>query len=156
ALPGERARPVGLGRYGGERLVVAVGRLGVGAGLVGLAPRLAAPGARVGERLFGWQVAIPVNLRSLTPSLALLVLVFAATMFVNQKQGDVHGSDSGYAFWRDREAIAARLEALGAGGVVELDDGILSYSLPSGAMNGFGFALDREAFEAWNRAELLD
>jgi hypothetical protein len=75
-------------------------------------------------------------------------------MFVNQKQGDVHGSDNGYAFWRDRGVIAERLEGLG-GGVVELDDGIFSYALPSGAMSGFGLALDKEAFAAWNRAELL-
>ena len=144
----ESADPALFGRYSWRRFVVSVGLVGIGLGVGWAALR----GWSVG-RLLERRFSVPIAPRRLAAVPALLALAFVATVFVNHKQGGADGVRSTYAFWRDRDAIAARLE--GAGGVVEYDDGLLSYALPNGAMSGFGLALDPEAFGAWNRADLL-
>src|SRR5262249_53926099 len=60
-------------------------------------------------------------------------------------------------FWERRAAIERDLERVCAGcGLVEFDDGIFSWSLRMPVMSGLGFTLDKPAFDAQRRGELLD
>ena len=152
-LFGESQKPVFLGRYSAKRLVVICGALTAGAVLVGPARALV---IRATERLRA-RSEFAADLRFLVPVVAALFVLVAASAFVALKQGDGYGAEQGYQFWQDREAVAARLQAAGgAGGIIELDDGIISYTLPNKTMSGFGLTLDAEAFAAWQRGALLD
>lgn len=152
-LFGESQKPIFLGRYSAKRLVVIGGALAAGAVLVGPARALV---VRATERLRP-RSEFAVDLRFLVPVAAALFILVAANAFVTLKLGEAYGAEQGYRFWQDREAVALRLlEAGGPGGIIELDDGIVSYALPNKAMSGFGLTLDAEAFAAWQRGELLD
>lgn len=151
-LFGESQQPV-FWRYSAKRLVVIGGALAVGAVLVGPARALVTKGV---ERLRP-RSEFAANLGFLVPVVAALTVLVVANAFIALKLGDVYGAEAGYRFWQDREAVAARLEAAGGpGGIIELDDGILSYALPNKTMSGFGLTLDAEAFAAWQRGDLLD
>ena len=151
-LLGESQHPVLLGRYTARRLLAGLGVLAAGAGLL-LAVRAV---AAKGSRLFRGRTAVRVDLRSVVPLLGLAFVILAAHAFVNLKRTDDYGSDN-YAFWAHRESVTARLAARHAeGGIIEMDDGIISYSMPAPTMSGFGLALDKEAYRAWQRGTLLD
>lgn len=152
-LFGESQQPVFLGRYSVKRLLVIGGAFASGAVLVGPARALALWAT---ERLRP-RSEYAADLRFMIPIVAALFVLVAANAFVALKLGDVYGAEQGYQFWQDREAVAARLQAAGGpGGIIELDDGIISYALPNKTMSGFGLTLDAEAFAAWQRGALLD
>ena len=152
-LFGESQKPIFLGRYSAKRLVVISSALAAGAVLIGPARALVTKG-------IDWlrpQVEFGANLRFFVPVVAALTVLVVANAFVALKLGDVYGAERAYRFWQDREAVAERLQATGGpGGIIELDDGIISYALPNKTMSGFGFTLDREAYAAWQRGDLLD
>jgi hypothetical protein len=61
-----------------------------------------------------------------------------------------------FGLWSRREAITAALRARGlTQGLLDFDDGILAYSLPSPALSGLGFALDWEAQRARAAGQLF-
>lgn len=85
---------------------------------------------------------------------ALLVLV-QANAFADQKRSGGLGLTN-YDLWRRGPEIDAALEARCPGcGVVEFDDGILSFVLDRPVMNGLGLMLDPEAAAARRAGRLL-
>jgi hypothetical protein len=60
-----------------------------------------------------------------------------------------------YAFWRDRHRIAASLAELAPGEkIVELDDGIVNFSLQSPTFSGLGYTIHKEAVEPYRRGSM--
>jgi hypothetical protein len=124
--------------------------------------------------VFNWIVAATVaagieRLRAATPgerrgraaaalglATALVFVLLQANAFAEVKRSGRFGLGN-YHFWERRDAIGRELERVCPGcGVVEFDDGILSYSLPMPVMSGIGLTLDKVAFDAQRRGELLD
>lgn len=70
---------------------------------------------------------------------------------------NVHAHAAGvYRFWRAGDRIAQTLRQMDPGmKLVEIDDGLISYSLSMPAMHGLGFVLDPRGYEAKLRGELL-
>lgn len=83
-------------------------------------------------------------------------VLLIANVFIDSKHPSAY-SRSNYSFWIKREEITENLYKVYSGkGIIELDDGIIAYSLPIPAMGGFGFTLDKEAFKAKQRGKLLE
>lgn len=62
-----------------------------------------------------------------------------------------------FSFWKERVEITNELQPiLKNKGIVEVDDGIIAYSLPVHVMSGFGLALDKKAVPALKSSKLLD
>lgn len=62
-----------------------------------------------------------------------------------------------YEFWKNRDAIENQIANVYDGkGIIEFDDGIISFSLNLPALSGTGLNLDSEAFEYYKKGELLD
>jgi hypothetical protein len=84
-----------------------------------------------------------------------LFVVLSGNAFVQLKHTSTYGADF-YNFWKDREAIAARLNVLApAGGVLEFDDGIVAFTLPRSTTSGMGLAVDKAMVQSSDRGELL-
>lgn len=89
-------------------------------------------------------------------ALAALFVLVQANAFAGQKRGGGQGLVN-HDLWRRGAEIEAALEARCPGcGVVELDDGILSFALDRPVMNGLGLALDPEAAAALRAGRLLE
>lgn len=85
----------------------------------------------------------------------LLFLAIRAAAFCDLKMRPGYNGHY-HRLFTERARLAAELEALApASGLVELDDGILAYSLGKPTLSGLGFAMDREAYEARRAGQLL-
>jgi len=119
--------------------------LGAGLLLVGWLGSLAgAPGA----------LARPGPRRLLLLGASLLALLHANTLVSHLREGKV-GLRKARVFAHRAETDAALQRLCGGCGVVEFDDGILSFSLRRPVLSGIGLALDAEGVEALRRGELL-
>jgi len=114
--------------------------------------------------VFSWIVADAVarcieggtrRFRTACSAICVFVVLLYANAFADQKRRGEYGL-ANHDFWQRSREIDAALESRCPGcGVVEFDDGILSYSLRRSVMSGLGFTLDREGVEASRRGELL-
>lgn len=105
-------------------------------------------------RILG-RLGTSTGMRRAVTGLCVLVVILQANVFVDQKRQGGLGI-ANHAFWKRGAEVDAALEARCPGcGLVELDDGILSYSLARPVMNGLGLAIDREASAALRGGELL-
>jgi len=97
----------------------------------------------------------PQRVRRVVGAAAALLVLVQANAFADQKRRG-EAALASYDFWRRGREIDAALESRCPGcGIVELDDGILAYSLRRPVMSGLGLALDREGFAALRGGELL-
>ncbi|MBI1785545.1 hypothetical protein HYR69_10415 [Candidatus Sumerlaeota bacterium] len=81
--------------------------------------------------------------------------VYYTLSFTNLKRGDPYQTNL-FNLWQEGGRLQKELRTRYDGkGFIEFDDGIISYALNIPAMSGLGFTLDREAFEAKERGELL-
>lgn len=106
-----------------------------------------------------WESAVraelPTTRGPLISIVILLFIAFATIQFTNLKRTDSYQLNL-YRAWKSGPEIAQTLRGRYDGkGIIEFDDGILSYAMKTPAMSGLGFTLDREAFEAKERGELL-
>lgn len=86
---------------------------------------------------------------------SFLFVLLIANAFENTKTVTEYNAHY-FNFWTQRQRITADLKRLsGESKIIEFDDGIISYSLDIPAISGLGFALDKEAFEAKQRGDLL-
>ena len=87
---------------------------------------------------------------------AILLVMLAANSFINHKTLGNYNLPY-YKFWQSSERIESALTAIDPHiKIVEYDDGVMAYFLDIPAMNGFGFTLDREAYEAQHSGRLLE
>ena len=62
-----------------------------------------------------------------------------------------------YEFWKNRKVIETQIANVYNGkGIIEFDDGIISYSLNLLAISGTGLSLDKEAYEYYKKGDFLD
>ncbi len=62
-----------------------------------------------------------------------------------------------YEFWKNRKVIEKQIANVYDGkGVIEFDDGIISFSLNLPALSGTALNIDNEAYEYYKKGELLD
>lgn len=106
-----------------------------------------------------WEAAVRQQLPSSRgPMVSILVLLFvgfSVIQFTNLKRTDPYQLNL-YRAWKAGPEIAQTLRQRYDGkGIIEFDDGVISYATKTPAMSGLGFTLDREAFEAKERGELL-
>jgi hypothetical protein len=89
-------------------------------------------------------------------AVSVLLVILAANSFINNKL--LHNYNSAYYdFWTDSQSINRELKALDPNiKIVEYDDGVMAYFLDIPTMNGFGFTLDHDAYEAQYNGRLLD
>lgn len=87
---------------------------------------------------------------------AFALALFLAVGFAGLKRTDDYQIPLWQVWSRGAETRAAFDERTGARGLLELDDGLISYAMNLPAIGGLGFTLDREAFEAKEAGELLD
>jgi hypothetical protein len=121
----------------------------LGVALVVLSRRIAARGAAFART--GRPIAIAVG-----PIFALLFAVASANSFVNLKS-DSHYNDLIGEFWSHRAEINKELALAAPGvGLVEVDDGIMAYSLDMSTMAGNGLSVDREMIRAIRDGQLFD
>ena len=98
---------------------------------------------------------IPRKISQHLVTLSFLFVLLIANAFTNTKRVTEYNVQY-FEFWKQRQNITAKLNMLsGRSGIIEFDDGIISYSLDRATMSGLGFMLDREAYEAKQRGELL-
>ncbi len=88
---------------------------------------------------------------------ALAFVLVSANDFVELKRHGRHQSPN-HAFWAERVATRAKLEAVCPGcGVLSFDDGIVAFALDGvPTMNGLGLVLDSEGAQALADGGLLD
>jgi hypothetical protein len=85
-----------------------------------------------------------------------LFAFMSANTLVNQKSDRRYG-DLMFAFWSARTQVDAALARLAPDSrVLELDDGIMGYSLARATMSGTGLSIDHEAYDAWKANRCLD
>lgn len=62
-----------------------------------------------------------------------------------------------YEFWQKRAEIEKQIQETYKGkGIIEFDDGIISWSLKYPALSGTGLSLDKEAYNYYQKGEFLD
>jgi hypothetical protein len=87
---------------------------------------------------------------------SFLLIILLANSFINTKILNSYNLFS-YSFWENRREIENNVkQAIGDSGIIEYDDGIISYSLNIPTIEGFGFVLDHEAFQAKQKGNLLE
>lgn len=88
-------------------------------------------------------------------SLILLIVTFVfANAFMEKYR---FKENRYYEFWKDRKVIEKQIANVYDGkGIIEFDDGIISFSLNLPALSGTGLNLDSEAFEYYKKGELLN
>jgi hypothetical protein len=87
----------------------------------------------------------------------LMLVLVSANAFVDMIQSSPHPSRN-FTFWTERGEVRQLLDRTCPGcGVLEFDDGIVSYSLDrTSTLNGLGLAMDRQAQEALEQGRLLE
>ncbi|MDD5367451.1 MAG: hypothetical protein PHQ40_00335 [Anaerolineaceae bacterium] len=85
---------------------------------------------------------------------SILFVIFIANAYTNAKVQSGY-SRYFYDFWSGRDQIEKELLRSSGKGIVEIDDGVISYSLDIPTMSGSGLNLDRAAFEARRNGDLL-
>ncbi len=87
----------------------------------------------------------------------LLALSVYTSISFNQLKRSERYQASLHKLWSEGERLREELRAKDIGkGILEFDDGIISYALDLPAMGGLGFTLDPEAFEAKEKGNLLE
>jgi len=99
---------------------------------------------------------LPTVLKSRLLKLALiLILVFFSHSYLLNYESNI--SDSDKINRNNISRIKLMIDKyLIDGKIIEMDDGIISYSSDNECLSGFGLAIDREGYEARNNGVLLD
>lgn len=106
---------------------------------------------RLLDRLAPSPRAARLGLAAVALGLLYFAVAFGTFKRIDRYQDDLH------RIWTLGPSLRERLrENYDGAGFVEFDDGVLSWSLGIPALSGLGFTLDREAFEAKERGELLE
>jgi hypothetical protein len=86
----------------------------------------------------------------------VLYVVLCGNAFIQQKHFSTYGADF-YHFWRARDEISARLDAvIPHGGILEFDDGIVAYALSRQITSGTALASDAEALRHSRQGRMLE
>jgi hypothetical protein len=87
--------------------------------------------------------------------IALPLMILTSNAFINNRVLYNYNSLY-YDFWMQRSFITQKLKTMDRNiKIIEFDDGVISYFLDIPTMNGLGFTLDREGFEAQSSGHLL-
>jgi hypothetical protein len=98
----------------------------------------------------------PLPLGPVGACAGFLFAFMSANTLVNQKSDGRYG-DLMFAFWSVRSQVDAALARLAPDSrVLEIDDGIMGYSLDRATMSGTGLSIDHEAYGAWKENRCLD
>jgi hypothetical protein len=101
-----------------------------------------------------WRNSLVSTFRGVSFLAVLVVLVVANGFWANKLRREYN--QEYFDFWDARhETVKALTRAYPDGGLLEFDDGILSYALGMPGMSGLGFALDVKASRAKERGDLL-
>ncbi|MEO6046800.1 MAG: hypothetical protein ABIQ57_04950 [Candidatus Kapaibacterium sp.] len=142
-----------LGYYGIAGMVL--GAIALIAGILAIA--LTIRSARRISAIITARSAFRLNM--LAPVAAVIAgaaVIMAANTFIDLKNGTAYNQRY-IDLWNNRRGVIAEMRAAGIdGGLLEFDDGILSYSLGIPTLNGLGLTADRDAFLASTRGRLLD
>ncbi len=88
--------------------------------------------------------------------ITLAFIILMANAFINNKVLSNYKAYN-YDFWMQRSFITQKLKTIDPNiKIIEYDDGVISYFLDIPTMNGLGFTLDREGFEAQSSGRLLE
>ena len=86
--------------------------------------------------------------------ITLAMIIYIANAMTAGK--DLAGPGGSYTFWMKRQAINNQMGTYYNGtGILEFEDGLISYSSDKPTMSGIGFALDLEAAKAKQSGKLL-
>jgi len=92
----------------------------------------------------------------LSMAAAFAFVIVCGNAFVQLKHYSRYGADF-FNFWKERTSISSQLSRLQpAGGILEFDDGIVSYSLTRTTTNGMTLAGDAEELARSRQGEMLD
>lgn len=108
--------------------------------------------------------------RYIKPSKFLFVASIFIVLLISNKFANLVGSgtDTQYmnkalqsgvniSLWENRQRIVDTLDKIDYGkGFIEIDDGVLAYSLDKPAISGFGFCMDKEAVKNFKAGTFLD
>lgn len=85
----------------------------------------------------------------LAAKVAVAVTVICGALFFMDSMSRQQNGEC-YAFWRDRRLIRAKLAELAPGEkIVEVDDGVVNFSLETPTFSGLGYTMHREAVEPY-------
>jgi hypothetical protein len=90
----------------------------------------------------------------LAANVAIAVLVIYGGLFFMDSMTRPRNGEC-YAFWRDRQLIRAKLAKLAPGEkIVEVDDGVVNFSLKAPTFSGLGYAMHKEAIEPYHTGSM--
>jgi len=87
---------------------------------------------------------------------AVLIAIIFANSFIDLKRGKWYRVGHANIFLEGKRVFNRLRTEYDGFGILEFEDGIIGYSLDMPAMNGFGFTLDKQAYQAKQQGQLLE
>jgi hypothetical protein len=103
--------------------------------------------------IFQWFPTKKINI--IVNIFLIIYLVILSNSFLSNKV-QIHHNDYYKIFYNQKDEIQEILNKNGVNGILELDDGIIGYSLKTPSINAFGFALDKNASIMKKEGKLFD
>jgi hypothetical protein len=99
---------------------------------------------------------ISLKKNTITVSIVItLYIIIMANSFVSNKT-EIRHNNVYKVFYDQKDEIQSILNENNVTGIVELDDGIVGYSLENPTINAFGFSLDKDAMKNKKEGKLFD